>query len=209
VPTISSGRRPGPALIITVAVVAVIALAIAGFLMLGGRFTLRTAAEGPLDAGADRQLTLPLRPQDKGAAWGSLALRNGSSDSSISLDSVSFGSTTGRLTQLTSPYVWDENRWKVAGSGSLEAYQLPLPAAWTRVPKHPLQGYVLKPATSVPAGDDAAVPEAEVVFEFGIPEKASGFKEVTVDYHIGSVAYRKTFKIGFLLCPPTDRAPCN
>jgi len=43
--------------------------------MLGGRFTLRTAAEGPLDAGADRQLTLPLRAQDKGAAWGSLTLR--------------------------------------------------------------------------------------------------------------------------------------
>jgi hypothetical protein len=209
VPTISSGRRTRPALIITVAVVAVAALAVAGFLLNGGRFTLGTVAEGPLEAGVDRQLTLPLRAQDKGAAWGSLALRNGSADSPIALDSVAFESTTGRLTQLTSPYVWDENRWKVSGSGSLEAYQLPLPAAWNQVPKHPLRGYLLKPATSVPAGDDAAVPEAEVVVEFGVPEKASGFKSVAVDYHIGTVAYRKTFQIGLVLCPPNDPTPCN
>lgn len=208
-PTISSGRRLRPALVITVAVVVVAAVAVGGFLLNGGRVTLGSVAEGPLEAGVDRQITLPLRAQDKGAAWGSLALRNGSPDSPIALDSVALESTTGRLTQLTSPYVWDENRWKVAGSGSLEAYQLPLPAAWAQVPKHPLRGYLLQPATSGPAGDEAAVPEAEVVFEFGVPAKASGFKSVAVDYHIGAVAYRKTFKIGFTLCPPNDPAPCD
>lgn len=193
-PAISSGRRLSPALIIAVAV-AVAVLAVAAFLVNGGRIFVRTAAEGPLDAGADRQITLPLKAKDKGAAWGSLTLRN-DSDSSITLNSVTFESTTGKLTQLTTPYVWDENRWKIADSGSLEAYQLPLPAAWTRVPKHPLQGYVLKPASSAPAGDDAAVPEAEVVYEFGVPEKTSGFKAVTVEYHIGTTRYRKTFNVG-------------
>jgi hypothetical protein len=61
----------------------------------------------------------------------------------------------------------------------------------------------------VPTGDDAAVPEAEVIFEFGVPAKASGFSAVTVKYHIGAVGYRKTFKVGFTLCPPTDLAPCS
>lgn len=205
---ISSRRRPRRVLIIAVAVVVVAALAVTGYLMFGRRIVTGALAEGPLDAGADRQLTLPLKAKDKGAAWGSLALRN-PSGSPVTLDAVSLESTTGRLAQLTSPYVWDENRWKVSDSGSLEAYQLPLPAEWTRVPKHPLPGYVVKPANSVPAGNDAAVPEAEVVFEFGVPEKASGFKAVTVDYHAGATRYRKTFQVGFLLCPPNDLAPCS
>lgn len=199
-------RRPGrhrPVLIIAVVVAAVAASAC---LLLGVRLTVHKLDEGPLEAGLERRITLPLSAQDKGAAWGSLALTNGA-DSALTLDTVTFGPVAGGLTQLTTPYVWDESRYQISGSGSLEAYQLPLPVAWARVPKHPLAGYVLKPASS--AVGDAVPPEAEVVYEFGVPEKAAGFDEVTVGYHIGSVAYSKTFKIGFLLCPPSDQAPCD
>jgi hypothetical protein len=203
VPTTVSSGRPRTGAIITTAVIAVAALVIVGYFVFN---RAQTPLAGPLDAGVDRQLTLPLRAGDKGAAWGDLILTNKSSESSITLDSVAFDSTTGTLNQTTSPYVWDENRYKVAGSGSLQAYQLPLPTQWARVPTHPFQGYVLKPASAT-TGDDE--PEAEVVFEFGVPEKASGFRAVTVGYHIGAVAYRKTFDIGFVLCPPNDQAPCK
>lgn len=200
-PSILSGTRVRPAVIVTVVVVTVAALAVAAFFVLGGRITIRTFGEGPLDAGVDRSITLPLRAQDKGAAWGDLIMTNQSSGSSLTLDSVAFESTTGTLQQITSPYVWD-----ITGAGSLAAYQLPLPATWTRIPKHPFRGYVLK---SEAAKTGADTPEAEVIFEFGVPEKASGFKAVTVSYHIGAVSYRKTFNISFTLCPLTDKAPCS
>lgn len=97
------------------------------------------------------------------------------------------------LEQKVAPYVWD-----ISGSGSLDVYPLPLPSEWTRLPKHRLAGYELGPTPK----------EAEVVFEFDVPVRASGFSVVTVRYRIGRIQYRKSFDIAFTVCPPHDLQPC-
>lgn len=184
------------------AAVALVAVVVAGVL-LHGRLPDAALPDGPLDGGVRNTVSLPLRPGDTGAAWGALVLENPTGDT-MTIDSVALGPVDGRLVQRREPYVWDESRLEIAQHGSLVAYQLPLPEQWSRVPKQALRGFELKPTPSGGVG-----PDAEVVFEFGVPERASSFSTVTIRYHVGWRHYSRTIESGFTLCPTTDRRPCS
>lgn len=89
------------------------------------------------------------------------------------------------------------------GFGSVDYYALPLPAEWKIPNRHRVSDYILKPA------NEESEPDAEVLFEFAKPSRASFVGDVTVQYRVGWLAYRKTFPIRLHLCPPNDLAPCQ
>jgi hypothetical protein len=54
-----------------------------------------------------------------------------------------------------------------------------------------------------------AGPDAEVLIEFGVPRRASTVRGITVRYHVGWLAYSRTFDLTLTLCPPNDLGPCG
>lgn len=163
--------------------------------------------EGPLEGTNGVAARMQVRATDSGAIWGNLILEN-HSGSTIVLDSIEVAQNPQHLEQLTAPYIWDEGRVAMLGFSTVDGYQLPLPAEWNLPPRHPVEGYELK-STDPPQPDDDTIKDVEVLLEFGVPEQASPLIGITVNYHVGWLAYRKTFDISFTLCPPTDPQPCK
>lgn len=198
-------RRPRRKTVIAgVAAVLVVAL---GGVMLVGKLPGVPLREGPLEGTSGVTARMPVKATDAGAIWGNLILEN-HSGSTIVLDSIEVAQNPRRLEQLGAPYIWDEGRVAMLGFSSVDGYPLPLPAEWNLPPRHSVAGYELK-STDPPQPDDDTVKDVEVLIEFGVPEQASPLIGITVDYHIGWLAYRKTFNISFTLCPPTDPQPCR
>lgn len=163
--------------------------------------------EGPLEGTSGVAARMQVRATDAGAIWGNLVLEN-HSGSTIVLDSIEVAQNPQRLEQLSAPYIWDEGRVALLGFSTVDGYQLPLPAEWNLPPRRAVAGYELE-STDPPQPDDDIVRDVEVLIEFGVPKRASPLIGVTVNYHIGWLAYRKTFDISFTLCPPNDAQPCR
>jgi hypothetical protein len=102
----------------------------------------------------------------------------------------------------------------VLGYASIEAAPLPLPQELNLPPKHDVRGYTLKPRGSaggetLEESEGLPGPDAEILFEFASPEKPSTVGDVIVRYHIGLMAYSKTFELRLTLCPPGQWGPCQ
>jgi hypothetical protein len=195
---------------ITIAGIAVTLVAIAAGAALNGRVPGIPLREGPLDGSSGITGSMPVYERHTGAIWGSLVLEN-RSGSAIVLDSVEVSDNPQHLGQPVRPYIWDETRSEISGFATVDR-QLPLPAG--RLPaRHEVKGYVLKPASSeqLHQDDDEGYsgPDAEVLIEFGVPRRASTVRGITVRYHVGWLAYSRTFDLTLTLCPPNDLGPCG
>jgi hypothetical protein len=159
--------------------------------------------EGPLDGGGADVVTARLKnTETAGSLWGTLHLWNPSRDP-ITLESVTLAHNPDGVRQISQPYLWDDSRTAMLGFGSLEYYALPLPEKWKIPNRQRIENYVLKPA------DENSEPDVEVLFEFAKPSRASMVGDVTVQYRIGWLAFRKTFPVRLHLCPAEDLAPCK
>lgn len=193
-------------------IVTVLLAAIAGA-VLTGRAPGGPLREGPLIGHDGVTAAMPVRATDTGVLWGILNLEN-RSGSPIVIDSVAPADNEQDLPLLTEPYIWDDSRVALLNTGSVDAHQLPLPANWKLPAKHKVKGYVLESGTpeqiergETEKGYDG--PSAEVLFEFAVPKRPSTIRGITVKYHIGSVAYRRTFDTTMTFCPWNDQAPCK
>jgi hypothetical protein len=189
-----------------------IAIAIAvGGAALGGVLPGVPLRAGPLEGVDGVYASLPVRPTDTGVLWGVLNLEN-RSGSPIVLDSVTVAENPDHLPLLKPPYIWDEFRVKTLGFNGTDAYQLPLPAKWKLPPERKVSGFELKSRTSeqIDQGEvgDGEVPSVEVLFEFAPPKKPTKLNGITVRYHIGPLAYRRTFDTSIVFCPINDLGPC-
>ena len=165
--------------------------------VLSGRVPGFPMREGPLEGPSGVTLAAPVRAEHTGAIWGSLVLEN-HSGSAIVLDSVTVADNPQNLPQTVPPYLWDKTRIERLGFATVDR-QLPLPAEWRLPERLPVQGHVLEPAPD----------DAEVLIEFGVPQRTSTVSGITVRYHVGWLAYRKTFDLKLTLCPPADRGACR
>jgi hypothetical protein len=194
-------------IVVTVCLLATLAVAV-----INGKITGVALRDGPIEGPEGVTATLPLKADNTGAIWGMLVLVN-HSGATIVLDSVSVSQNPQQLEQLTEPYVWDSTRVKALNAGSLDVYALPLPAEWNLPAKRPVKGFELKSiprATEEQAQDPDYLPdEAEIIFEFAMPTRASTVADLVVQYHVGWRTYRKTFRNKLTLCPPNDKGPCG
>jgi hypothetical protein len=201
-------RRIRTRLVISAVIVTVITL---GGAALSGRLPGVPLRDGPLVGVDGVTMGLPLWPTNTGALWGNLTLEN-RSGSSIVLDSVEVADNVDDLPMLTEPYIWDDSRVQALGVGSVDSYQLPLPADWKLPAKHKIDGYVLKSGTDaqIEQADEKGYegPTAEVLFEFAVPNRPSTLRGITVRYHVGWLAYSRTFDTTQIFCPSDDRALC-
>jgi hypothetical protein len=189
--------------VIAVAVLVVLG----GGLALTGRVPGVPRREGPLEGTSGVDARMPVGAGHKGAIWGNLVLEN-HSGSTVVLDSVEVAGNPQRLRQLAPAYLWDQDRVDLLGFSTVDGHQLPLPATWRLPPRRDVAGFELRSTgRDEPAGNQ--VNDVEVLLEFGVPQRASALTGITVDYHIGWLAYRKTFDISFTVCPPADREPCD
>jgi hypothetical protein len=168
---------------------------------------------GPLEGVDGLHAALPVKPTDTGVLWGVLNLKN-RSGSTIVLDSVEVAENPGRLSLLKQPYIWDENRTEILGFNGTDGYQLPLPGDWHLPPERKVPGFNLKSGTrqQIDHPDEEtgySGPTAEVLFEFARPKKPTKLNGITVRYHIGRLAYRRTFDTSIVLCPIDDLGPCK
>jgi hypothetical protein len=131
--------------------------------------------------------------------WGSLILEN-RSGFTATLESAVVAENPEGLKLLAEPYIWDAGRSAVLGSSSIDGSPLPLVPARELPARHPVDGFEFRSV----AGQDI-----EVLFEFAVPRRASQLNDVTVAYRIGPLAFRETFRLSLLLCPPTDPDPCE
>ena len=198
-------RRPGRTTIITVAVAVLVM--IGGSLVLAGQVPGVPLREGPLEGTSGVAARMPVAAKDKGAIWGNLVLEN-HSGSTIVLDSIEVAQNPQKLRQLTAAYIWDQNRVDLLGFSTVDGYPLPLPATWRLPPRRDVDGFELK-STDLSETEGNTLNDVEVLLEFDVPQRASPLTGITVKYHVGLLAYRKTFDISFTLCPSTDRQPCD
>lgn len=144
--------------------------------------------------------------------WGVLESQN-RSGRTVVLDSVKFAENPDHVALLSDPYVWDESRFDLLGMGGLAAYPLPLPERWKELPvRHAVQGYAITSGQRVESGDPVAEYDggsAEVLFELAVPERAATVSGITLRYHVGPLAYEKTYDASVTLCPPGDLEPCS
>jgi hypothetical protein len=165
---------------------------------------------GPLDGGGG-EISAPVPAT--GMVWG-LDLTN-SSGTDIVLDSVEVAENPNRVPLLRDPYLWADLR--APGVEAISVYSLPLPAEWTIPPRQAVRGHVirsgkyqrsLKVNETAPEDVKYTGDEPLVLIEFAQPKRASKISGLTVRYHIGWQAFRKTFDMSLLMCPPNDPAPC-
>ncbi|GLY15786.1 hypothetical protein LWF15_20090 [Kineosporia rhizophila] len=152
---------------------------------------------GPLDGGSSTEILAPVREGDAGVFWGVLELR-GPSDGSMVLDGVKIDENPDKVGLLTAPYVWDESRFEILTDGGVSAYPIPFPEDMTLPPRQKVNGFAMKPGES-----------AQVAFELATPEKAATVEGIKVRYHVGWMAYEKTFDMSLTLCPPVDPELCQ
>jgi hypothetical protein len=49
----------------------------------------------------------------------------------------------------------------------------------------------------------------EVVYEFPVPTRVTELHGITVRYHTRGLAYRKTYDVSIIMCPPSDTQRCH
>jgi hypothetical protein len=208
---LEEARRRRRARVITISAFVVTMVMVSAGAALNGRVPGVPLREGPLDGSSGITGAMPVYERHTGAIWGSLVLEN-RSGSTIVLDSVTVSDNPQRLSQPVQPYIWDEKRSEVSGFATVD-HQLPLPPEWQLPAKHEVKGYILRSAsTQQPQGADDegySGPDAEVLIEFGVPQRASTVSGITVRYHVGWLAYSKTFDLKLTLCPQNDLSPCG
>ena len=197
-----------PLLVCCIAVVVVVL----GCAALAGKLPGVPLRAGPLEGPDGVTTSIPVRPTDAGVLWGILTLDN-RTGSPVVVDSVEVADNPDGVALLTEPYIWDDTRVAMLGTGSVDVYHLPLPADWRLPARHPVHGYIIEAGTPEAATDaednDRNDPSAEVLFEFAAPRKAATISGITVRYHIGWMAYRRTFDTTIVMCPLNDRGPCD
>ncbi|MEV4347760.1 hypothetical protein AB0J83_25165 [Actinoplanes sp. NPDC049596] len=156
---------------------------------------------GPLEGTTFEELHARTDPSQAGILWGSLLLHN-PTGKTITIDGVRIAGNPQALEPSAGPYIWDVDRYELLGTGAISAYQLPLPPAkFTIPPRHEAKGFRIPPH----AEEDSI----EVVYEFPIPTRTSELHGITVSYHVGGLAYRKTYDIHLTICAPNDPDPCD
>lgn len=164
---------------------------------------------GPLE-GSGGGIAARLQATDTGILL-TLDLQN-RSGSPIVLNSAKLSDNPDRVTLLSEPYIRDGDVEKI-GSASL-----PLPDKWKSLPRKKIDGYTitsgrrqepLKTSESAPEADDYTGGNPQIAIEIARPKKATTVTSVTVEYHIGWQAFRKTFDVSSTVCPPNDLEPCT
>jgi len=184
---------------IVAALIAVVVLS-AGVLLVLGRLPGAPMRDGPLEGTRFEELRATLRSGDTGLLWGSLVLHNPTAKDVV-LDEVGLAGNPQGLKPSAGPYLWDMTRVELLDTGAVSGYALPLPSSW-RLPRPiPVSGYVLPPG-----GEDDSV---EVLYEFPVPQRTSVLTGMTVGYHTGGIAYRKTYDVTLTVCPPDDHRSCR
>ena len=168
---------------------------------------------GPLQ-GSGGSGAAPVRADEKGLLW-SLELKN-HSGSKIVLDSVELAENPDQVALLTEPFLWDDASQAFS---PMAAYSIgPVPLDWKTPPKQVVEGHVIEsgdrqeplkinefpPEQSDETGDSPAI-----LVELARPPRASTVNGITVEYHIGWQAFRKTFDMELTLCPTNDLNPCH
>ncbi|MET8147718.1 hypothetical protein ACIBSW_28760 [Actinoplanes sp. NPDC049668] len=179
--------------------IAVVIAAVGGLWILG-RLPGAPMRAGPLEGTDFEELWAPLRPADTGLLWGSLVLHNPTGHD-IVLETVTLADNPGRIAPSAGPYIWDETRVALLDTGSVSAYQLPLPNTWKLPRKHPVKGF-----TVPPHDEDGSV---EVLYELPVPDRPTTIDGIAVRYRTSGITYRRTFDVTITVCPPADTRPCD
>jgi hypothetical protein len=170
---------------------------------------------GPLQGSGGSGMA-PMQAKDTGLLW-SLELKN-HSGSKIVLDSVKLAENPDQVALLAQPFVWDDPRQVYSAAQAYSIGPLPLPSEWKTPPNLTVNGHVIKSGKrqeplkineSPPEEQDNTGDNPVVLVELARPSKASTVNGVTVDYHIGWQAFRKTFDMELVVCPPNDLDPCH
>jgi hypothetical protein len=156
--------------------------------------------DGPLEGTVNAGAQLPVPAGARGVAFGLQILENKDPQGrDIVLRSVRAEGTHGGLTMSGTPYVFDHRRADVAQAGQLVTSIVPLPEEWRRVPRHALDGYVLRPSAQLSA---EGRPDAELILEFEVPKKVAWLRAVVVEYDLGGRRHSVSLNSTLVLCPP-------
>lgn len=164
--------------------------------------------DGPLDAGAEVWVALPLDPTAKGAAWGNVELQNRSAKPAV-VQSVRSLYGEGRLDLATEPVFWGPHRELTTGSGGLVSSFLPLSPEWAALERHPVKGYVVGPAPADPPPGGLDYTDAELLVEFTVPTEVSSVTGVVVTYESGGRRFVERVHSTFTVCPADHVGLCR